>query len=75
MIRLATELANLSSGLPIDHTNAIFVRCDSSRIDVMKAIIMGASGTAYGHGAFEYDIFFDNEYPNNPPKVNLETTG
>lgn len=27
-IRLAQELADISHALPIDHTNAIFVRCD-----------------------------------------------
>lgn len=41
MVRLAQELADMSHALPIDHTNSIFVRCDSDRIDVMKAMIMG----------------------------------
>lgn len=27
-IRLAQELADISHALPIDHTNAIYVRCD-----------------------------------------------
>lgn len=36
---------------------------------------MGAKGTPYGHGAFLYDIYFDENYPNMPPKVNLTTTG
>ena len=57
--------------MPIDHTNAIFVRCDTNRVDVMKALIMGAAGTPYAHGAFEFDIFFEDNYPNGPPKVNL----
>jgi hypothetical protein len=30
-------------------TNSIFVRCDQSRVDVMKAIIMGSAGTPYAH--------------------------
>ena len=75
MVRLAQELADLSTALPIEHTNSIFVRVDESRVDVMKAVIMGAAGTPYGHGAFEYDIYFDDSYPNAPPKVNLTTTG
>ena len=75
MVRLAQELADLSNSLPIEHTNSIFVRVDQSRVDVMKAVIMGASGTPYAHGAFEYDIFLDDSYPNAPPKVNLTTTG
>jgi len=30
----------------------------------MKAIIMGAPETPYAHGAFEYDIYLDESYPN-----------
>ena len=75
MVRLAQELADLSTALPIEHTNSIFVRVDETRVDVMKAVIMGAAGTPYGHGAYEYDIYFDDSYPNAPPKVNLTTTG
>jgi len=75
MIRLAQELADLSTALPIEHTNSIFVRVDESRVDVMKALVMGAAGTPYAHGAYEFDVFFDDSYPNAPPKVNLTTTG
>lgn len=58
MIRLAQELADLSNSLPVDHTNAIYVRCDKDRIDYMQALIMGSNGTPYGHGAFLFDIYF-----------------
>jgi len=75
MVRLAQEIADLSNSLPFEHTNAIFVRVDKERVDMMKAIIMGASDTPYAHGAFEYDLFLDNNYPNEPPKCNLTTTG
>ena len=61
--------------MPIEHTSAIFVRVDTERVDVMQAMIMGAKGTPYGHGAFIYDIYFGDFYPNEPPKVNLTTTG
>jgi ubiquitin-activating enzyme E1 len=75
MIRLAQEIADISNSLAIDSTNAMLVRADEERLDVMKAVIFGAEGCPYAHGAFEYDIYFDNDYPNVPPKVNLETTG
>ena len=42
---------------------------------MMKALVMGATGTPYAHGCYEYDIFFEDSYPNAPPKCNLETTG
>ena len=50
IVRLAQEIADLSNSLPNDHTNAIFVRVDESRVDVMKAIICGAANTPYAHG-------------------------
>lgn len=75
MIRLAQELADISTALPYEHTNAIFVRCDKDRVDFMQAMIMGSNGTPYGHGAYLFDIYFDDSYPNTPPKVNLTTTG
>ena len=75
MIRLAQEIADLSNSLPIDPTNAIFVRADQNRLDVMRALIFGAEGTPYAHGAFFYDIYFGDNYPQGPPKINLTTTG
>jgi ubiquitin-protein ligase len=75
MVRLAQELADLSNALPSEATNAVFARVDKDRVDVMKAIITGAEGTPYAHGCFEFDIFCDNNYPNEPPKMNLTTTG
>ncbi len=41
----------------------------------MKVCIMGAKGTPYAHGGFVYDVYFDDNYPNGPPKMNLSTTG
>lgn len=73
--RLAQELADLSTALPIDHTNAIFVRVDKDRVDLMKALVMGAVGTPYAHGAYEFDIYCNQNYPKDPPKMNLTTTG
>jgi baculoviral IAP repeat-containing protein 6 len=43
MVRLAQELADLSNSLPDQNTNAIFVRVDTERVDVMKAIITGSN--------------------------------
>ncbi|MGL4947763.1 MAG: ThiF family adenylyltransferase, partial [Mycoplasma sp.] len=41
----------------------------------MKVLILGSEGTPYSNGAFEFDVFFDSQYPTTPPKVNLITTG
>ena len=63
----------MSNYLPIYYSNAIFVRYDESKMDVMKAMIMGAEETPYSHGAFLFDIYFEDTYPTTPPKVNLMT--
>jgi len=75
MLRLAQELADLSNALPCEHTNSIYVRVDKERVDMMKALIVGSSNTPYAHGCYEFDIFCDNKYPNDSPKMNLMTTG
>ena len=51
------------------------MRVDEDRVDVMQALIFGSKGTPYGGGGFLFDIYFEDGYPNGPPKVNLSTTG
>lgn len=75
LIRLAQEYADLSRSLPCEHTNSIFVRVDEENMDLLKVLIMGSCGTPYAHGAFEFDVYFDSNYPSGPPKVTLVTTG
>lgn len=41
----------------------------------MKVLIAGAEGSPYANGLFEYHVFLPSDYPQNPPKCNLETTG
>jgi ubiquitin-protein ligase len=69
------ELSDCQKNLPVAHTNAIFLRYDTERLDVMKVLVFGASGTPYAHGAFIFDVFFGDDYPAHPPKVLLVTTG
>jgi len=40
----------------------------------MRAVIFGAEGTPYAHGAFILDIFVPDEYPSVPPKIALIST-
>ena len=74
-IRLAQEFADLPRALPCESTNSIYVRVDKDNMDLMKVLIIGSEGTPYSNGAFLFDVFFDNQYPNAPPKVTLMTTG
>ncbi|KAL5081653.1 hypothetical protein RYX36_010074 [Vicia faba] len=50
-----------------DLPDTIFVRVYESRMDLMRAVIIGAEGTPYHNGLFFFDIFFSSDYPNVPP--------
>ncbi|KAF2867286.1 hypothetical protein BDV95DRAFT_647791 [Massariosphaeria phaeospora] len=62
--RLITELTSLTTGLP----PGIFVKYASSRLDMMKFVIVGPSGTPYENGLFEFDLFCPANYPFVSPK-------
>ncbi|XP_058754849.1 putative ubiquitin-conjugating enzyme E2 38 [Vicia villosa] len=55
--------------------DTIFVRVYESRMDLMRAVIIGAEGTPYHDGLFFFDIFFPSSYPNVPPKVHYHSGG
>ncbi|EDV23709.1 uncharacterized protein TRIADDRAFT_26979 [Trichoplax adhaerens] len=73
--RLAQEAAALSNSLPLSASSSVFVRCDEERLDIMKVIVTGPSGTPYANGCFEFDTYFPPEYPNVPMQITLITTG
>ena len=70
MKRLVSEIANLHSSLP----EGIYVRHISTRLDVMKAVIIGPKGTPYENGIFEFDIIFPAQYPQVPPTMLFKNT-
>lgn len=73
--RLAQEQANFHNSLPLSYSSSVFVRSDTSRMDVMKFLVTGPTNTPYENGCFIFDAYFPPEYPNEPPQVYLETTG
>ena len=73
--RLTQELSDLSNALPIDSTNAIFVRTDNEKVYLINTLVMGSAGIPYAHRAFEFDLYWNWNYPRDPPKMNLMTTG
>lgn len=75
MVRIAHEISTLVSSLPVEFGSSIFVRCDESRVDLLKALIIGPTNTPYENGCFEFDILLPEDYPNAPPKCLLATTG
>ncbi|KAK6132674.1 hypothetical protein DH2020_033590 [Rehmannia glutinosa] len=49
-------------------TDEIFVRVYESRMDLLRAVIIGAEGTPYHDGLFFFDVFFPSSYPDVPPE-------
>ncbi|CAJ2659820.1 unnamed protein product [Trifolium pratense] len=53
----------------------IFVRVYESRMDLLRAVIIGSEGTPYQDGLFFFDVFFPGGYPNEPPHVHYHSRG
>ncbi|KAI3780657.1 hypothetical protein L2E82_10642 [Cichorium intybus] len=52
-----------------DLPDTIFVRAYETRMDLLRAVIVGPAGTPYHDGLFVFDIHFPPTYPNTPPMV------
>jgi baculoviral IAP repeat-containing protein 6 len=73
--RIMVEAPDLGTSLPLSLSSSIFVRVDSSRMHLWKALVTGPEETPYGCGCFVFDLHLPAEYPQAPPKVLLTTTG
>lgn len=49
----------------------IYVRVYEDRMDLLRAVIVGAYGTPYQDGLFFFDFHLPPEYPDVPPVRNL----
>lgn len=73
--RFSKELSVLSKHLPCEAEGSAFVIIDENRMDLMQALISGTIETPYAHGLYLFDIAFPSSYPQDPPKMNIRTTG
>jgi len=73
-LAIAKELAVLTTNLPIAWDSSIFLRVDESRVDIIKALIVGPAGTPYQNGCYLFDIFLGPSYNQTPPSVKYMTT-
>ncbi|XP_027346958.1 probable ubiquitin-conjugating enzyme E2 24 isoform X2 [Abrus precatorius] len=69
--KVQQEWSILEKNLP----ETIYVRVFEERMDLMRAAIVGASGTPYHDGVFFFDICFPPEYPTEPPMVHYNSGG
>lgn len=73
--RLTKEIGSLKVDLPLNESSSVFVRVEETNITLWRVMITGPSDTPYANGCFVFDVYFPEQYPNVPPKVNLKTTG
>lgn len=69
--KVQQEWVILEKNLP----DAIYVRVYEDRIDLLRAVIIGAAGTPYQDGLFFFDIHLPSEYPRTPPSVHYHSGG
>ncbi|GFP94700.1 probable ubiquitin-conjugating enzyme e2 25 [Phtheirospermum japonicum] len=58
-----------------DLPDEVFVRVYEVRMDLLRAVIIGAEGTPYHGGLFFFDVFFPSSYPNVPLHVHYHSRG
>ncbi|KAJ3547662.1 hypothetical protein NMY22_g1567 [Coprinellus aureogranulatus] len=68
------QLAILTTNMPVAWDSSIFLKVDETRVDVIKALIIGPEGTPYQNGCFLFDIFLGPSYNQAPPSVKYMTT-
>lgn len=57
MLHMAKEISSLSTTLPLEWESSIHLYVDQNRLDVLRALIIGPSGTPYQNGIFQFDIY------------------
>ncbi|KAH0985681.1 hypothetical protein GBA52_012858 [Prunus armeniaca] len=71
MKKIHQEWRILEKDLP----EKIYVRAFEERMDLLRAVIVGAPGTPYHDGLFFFDIYLPPEYPHEPPLVHYRSGG
>ncbi|XP_041002196.1 putative ubiquitin-conjugating enzyme E2 38 [Juglans microcarpa x Juglans regia] len=69
--KIMQEWRILEKNLP----ELIFVQAYEKRVDLLRAVIIGAAGTPYHDGLFFFDIAFPADYPTRPPQVHYRSYG
>ncbi|CAN6356244.1 unnamed protein product [Urochloa humidicola] len=69
--RVQKEWKILETSLP----DTIYVRAFEDRMDLLRAVIVGASGTPYHDGLFFFDLQLPLLYPTTPPLVKYHSFG
>ncbi|CAM0946731.1 unnamed protein product [Alopecurus aequalis] len=57
------------------HADTIYVRAFEDRMDLLRVVMVGASGTPYHDGLFFFDFQLPPSYPSIPPQVYYHSFG
>ncbi|KAI5385317.1 hypothetical protein KIW84_072062 [Lathyrus oleraceus] len=69
--KIQEEWKILEENLP----ETIFVRVCESKMELLRAVIIGPQGTPYHDGLFFFDCLFPSSYPAGPPQVHYHSGG
>lgn len=69
--KIMKEWKILEQNLP----DSIYVQVYETRIDLLRAVIVGSAATPYHDCLFFFDIFLPSDYPNQPPHVYYHSHG
>ena len=73
--RINSEIKSIESTVPCDSTASIFTLIDQQCMHRIYFLLSGTIDTPYSHGLYLFEVLLPQNYPNNPPKVNIRTTG
>ena len=74
LLRLVSEISSLKKNLPINWDTSCILRVDKKQTNMIKFVITGPKDTPYHNGIYEFHAYFPPTYPNDPPRVLLNTT-
>lgn len=74
LLRLVSEISSLKKNLPINWDTSCMLRVDKKQTNMIKFVITGPKDTPYHNGIYEFHAYFPPTYPNDPPRVLLNTT-
>lgn len=74
LLRLLSEISSLKKNLPNSWDTSCILRVDKKQTNMIKFVITGPKDTPYHNGIYEFHAYFPSTYPNNPPRVRLNTT-
>ncbi|CAM6099354.1 unnamed protein product [Calypogeia fissa] len=69
--KIQLEWSILEKNLP----DTIYVRVYEERMDLLRAVIVGAKQTPYHDGLFVFDLYMPPEYPSVPPVAHYHSGG